>query len=198
MDLLLSIEIAAVILGLAYVFLIMYEKIWCWPVGIIGSLLSVYLFYAFGLYSEAILYFYYVLIGIYGWIIWSKPKDKELEILQFGITWHLWAILIGLVLSALLGYFMSYIPSATRPYVDATTTIFSFIASYMQAKKILSSWLFWVAINLFSIWLYFDRGLEYYGLLMILYFQLSAQGYFQWKTSLLKNGKHLSFNSTLN
>lgn len=180
MSVLLGIELAAVICGVVYIFLLMYENIWCWPIGILGSLLSIYLFFDAGLFSEALLYSYYVFIGFYGWMQWSSTQNEKLAIIHEDINWHLKVIGLGILLSFLLGYLMSFLPTAQRPFVDATTTIFSFIASYMQAKKMLSSWIFWILINVFSVWLYFDRGLEFYGLLMIFYFQLSAQGYFLW------------------
>ena len=61
-----NLELIAVILGLIYLILLIKEKIACWIFGILSSAISIYLFYSIQLYSEAILYFYYVIIGIYG------------------------------------------------------------------------------------------------------------------------------------
>ena len=90
---------------------------------------------------------------------------------------------IGLSADALIAdknfNFVEYF-SSNNPYIDAATTVFSFIASYMQAKRVLSSWHFWIVINAVSIWLYYQRGLEVYSLLMVVYFALSIAGLFQW------------------
>ena len=75
MDLSLIIEILAVLAGLLYVILLIKQRIGYWLAAIIGSCLSIYLFIDNKLYSEAILYGYYVGISIYGWILWSKPKN---------------------------------------------------------------------------------------------------------------------------
>ena len=58
---------------------------------------------------------------------------------------------------------------------------FSFIANYMEAQKVLSTWIFWMILNAFSVWLYYVRGLELYSGLMIVYFILSIVGYLQWR-----------------
>ena len=61
------------------------------------------------------------------------------------------------------------------------TTIFSFIASYLEAHKILGGWLYWIVINAVSVILYFERGLQIYAALMVVYFGLSVVAYFSWR-----------------
>ena len=57
----LLIEIVAVIFGIAYVFLAAKNKISCWIFGIIGSVLSIFLFVFYAkLYAESVLYLFYV------------------------------------------------------------------------------------------------------------------------------------------
>lgn len=181
MDFLTGLELFAVLCGLVFIMLLIKESIWCWPVGIISSLSSIYLFYSSKLYAESILYFYYVLIGIYGWIIWSRGKDCELPIKLVTRRFHTIVIVLGVVLSYVLGVAFRAYTDEVRPFADSTSTIFSFIASYMEAQKILSSWIFWIVINAFSIWLYLDRGLKFYSGLMVIYFLLSIVGYIQWQ-----------------
>ena len=184
MNFLLFIELSAVLTGLAFISLLIYEKIWCWPMGIISSLLSIYLFYATKLYAESILYFYYVLIGIYGWYVWSARKSKSLKVHTVSHWFHAIALFLGVSLSYLFGSFFMHYTDSPRPYADSISTIFSFIASYMEAQKILSSWIFWMCINAFSIWLYLDRGFKIYGGLMVVYFLLSVIGFLQWQKNL--------------
>ena len=57
----LLLEIVAVIFGVLYTVLMAQNKISCWIFGIIGSLLSVYIFVEYAkLYAEAVLYVFYV------------------------------------------------------------------------------------------------------------------------------------------
>ena len=133
----LYLEIIAVTCGLIYLILLIKEQIVCWIFGIVGSLLSIILFYKTQLYSEAILYVYYVIIGIYGWVYWKKStqNNQAFKVTDLSIKKYTILILIGEVLSLLLGYFFSNYTDAAAPYLDAHTTIFSFIASYMEVKK---------------------------------------------------------------
>jgi len=183
MDYLFFLELFSVLTFLGFLILLIYQNIWCWPLGIISSAASIFLFYSTKLYAESILYFYYVFIGIYGWYVWNKKRETDLKVKTEKSTFHLIIVITGIVLSLLLGLIFNKYTDAQRPYADSSSTIFSFIASYMQAHKILSSWVFWIIINLFSVWLYLDRGLKMYSGLMVINFLLSVVGYLQWKKS---------------
>jgi nicotinamide mononucleotide transporter len=127
------IEIVAVIFNLTYLFLLMKEKIQCWYFGIVGSALSIYLFYTTGLFSEAILYIYYVAIGIYGFLFWKKNEfKKSLRVRKISIKQNIYWIILGIILAVGLGTIFKLNTKATTPYLDAFTTTFSFIASYLS------------------------------------------------------------------
>ncbi len=182
----LIIEIASVVLGLVYLILVMMENIWCWIFGITSSLLSVYLFIEYQLFSEAILYFFYAAVGVYGWIMWSRKKAGKTAIVVRKWKWqnHAIAIPLGAALSASLGWVMSNFTKSDMSYIDATTTMFSFIASYLEAQKVLSAWIYWIVINGVSVWLYFTKELMVYGWLMVLYFVMSFAGLYMWNKTL--------------
>ncbi|GAB5540149.1 MAG: nicotinamide riboside transporter PnuC [Salibacteraceae bacterium] len=149
-----------------------------------GSAIGVFLFVwpdaEVKLYSEAVLYSYYVWIGVYGWIRWNKTETSQ-QIKNWGLKLHLIAFGCGAILAPALGYVMDRLFDSNNPYIDATTTVFSFIASYMQAERIYTSWHFWIVINLISVWLYWNRGLAMYSGLMIIYVGLSMLGLWQWR-----------------
>ena len=182
MDIYQLIEYTSVFFNLTYLILLIRENIWCWPCGIIASILSIFLFVETKLYSEAILYSYYILIGMYGWYVWkNKGNPTDLNIKKWKLKPHLIAIVLGVLLAVLLGLGFSKYTEASKPYVDAQTTIFSFIASYMEAHKVLSGWIFWMVINAVSVWLYASKGLHIYSGLMLVYLVLSFVGYWQWR-----------------
>lgn len=175
------IEKISVGLQLIYLFLLIKENIWCWIFGIVGSLLGVLVFLNVNLYSESILYGIYGLIGIYGWYTWSNDgKEKDFIISRWSIKNIVISIFIGIGLASLLGYFFYKNTDANNPFVDSHTTVFSLIASYMQAHKILSNWIFWIIINGVSVGLYWVRGLDFYGWLMVIYFISSFIGLYEW------------------
>ncbi|MCC7332138.1 MAG: nicotinamide mononucleotide transporter [Flavobacteriales bacterium] len=176
------IEIIAVLFGVVYVVLAAKNNNFCWIFGIIGSAISIYLFIVYAkLYAEALLYFYYVIAGIYGWIIWKKQKVSD-EVYQHSFYKHIVIVTIGTLLSFALYKMVTYFfVDAQRPLIDSFTTIFSFIATYLTAKKWIENWLYWVVIDLVSTFLYFSRGLEIYALLMVANTLIALYGYFSWK-----------------
>lgn len=137
-------EATAVLLSLVYLILLIKENINCWFFGISASLVSIYIFYSIKLYSEAILYVYYVFVGIYGYLLWRKKQNKKkaLKVNTISAKNHLLIIALGIIISILLGYFFENYTEAVNPYLDAVTTVFSFIASFLEAKKILTAWVF--------------------------------------------------------
>lgn len=178
----LLLEITAVLLGIVYVILAAKNNNWCWIYGIIGSVLSIYLFIVYAkLYAEAFLYFFYVFAGIYGWITW-KNQVKHQEVYSLSTIKHVFIIAVGSVLAFSLYYIINlFFPEAQKPLIDSFTTIFSFIATYLTAKKWISNWIYWVVIDIVSTYLYFIRGLEIYALLMFAYSFIAIYGYLQWK-----------------
>lgn len=182
-----KLELIAVILGLIYLILLIKEKLACWVFGILSSALSIYVFYSIQLYSEAILYLYYVIIGVYGYWLWSTQgiDKKTFLITDFKFQAHLVTVLIGIVLSLMLGYFFDSLTDASSPYLDSFTTIFSFIASYLQAKKILSSFVYWIIINAATLYLYIHKELEFYFFLTVVYFIFSFAGFITWRRKMV-------------
>jgi nicotinamide mononucleotide transporter len=178
----LLLEIVAVIFGVFYTVLMAKNKISCWIFGIIGSLLSIYLFIIYAkLYAEALLSVFYVFAGIYGWIMWKKQEVIE-EVYQRKIITHIKLIAIGTSLSFLMYYGLIYFfKEAQKPLIDSFTTIFSFIATYLMAKKWIENWFYWIVIDGVSVYLYYTRGLEIYALLMFAYTIIVVYGYFEWK-----------------
>ena len=188
------VEIWAVMAGLIYVILAAGENIWCWLFGIINSLLSIYLFYTGKLYSEAILYVYYVMAGVYGWYAWGQknknniqvldPSDaekKDLKIHTWSVNSHLKAIAAGIAGAFLLAYLMAVYTDAKIPLMDAFTTIFSFIATYMVTRKVLENWLYWIVVDIVTTGMYYGRGYYLYAVLMIVYTVIAVFGYLKWR-----------------
>ena len=176
-------EQITLVLNVAFLLLIIKRKVIAWPFGILASTISIYLFYEVKLYSEVILYIFYVLAGFYGWIRWRKDlqDNDELIIKTWNMKNHLIVIFIGLILSFNLGFYFENFTDANRSYYDSASTIFSLIATYMEAEKILSAWYFWIVINAYSIWLYFDVSLPWLSGQMIFFTIMSFVGLYSWR-----------------
>ena len=178
----LIVEILATAASILYVIFLIREKIICWAFGIAGSLLSVYLFIDARLYSEALLYGFFAATGCWGWIRWHQKLENDANpVTTWPAVFHWWAILLGSMLALCLGYTVQYHTDAARPLVDAFTTIFSILATFMEITKVMEAWIYWLMINLVSIWLYHDRSLDIYAALIGLYSVLSIYGFIRWR-----------------
>lgn len=174
-------EIVGTIFSLFFCILIIKENIWCWLFGILSSAISIVILYHSTLYSEAILAIYYIIIGFYGWYVWNKKTTTPIFISVWQVRQHLYALVLGIIISLVLGSLLKQFTPATNPFADAFIAIFSFIAAYKEARKILSSWVYWAIINGLSVALYFQRSLNYYAALTIVYTVLSVWGYLDWR-----------------
>jgi len=184
------IEWLAVLLNILYVILAARQKRFCWIVGGFASLISIFLFIHVKLYSEAVLYFIYVILSYYGWHSWQTVEEesdstvldlpeKESDIIEWNWKEHLLVISIGIAVALIISFIFK-MTDASRPVFDAFTTSFSLIATYMTVKKVLSNWVYWILIDFATVFLYLSRALEVYAAQMFLFAILAAWGFITW------------------
>jgi nicotinamide mononucleotide transporter len=178
----LVVEILATCASLLYIILMVRENIACWAFGISSSLLSIYLFIDVRLYSEAVLYGFYAVMGAWGWMRWHKRMEVDHNpVVSWRVDLHLRAIVFGVLLALGLGYVMYNFSDAERPVFNAFTTVFSVFGTFLEINKVLEAWIYWLVINLASVWLYHDRDLDIYAALIGCYSMLSVWGYWRWR-----------------
>lgn len=175
-------ELISVILQLSYVAFIAYEKKFGWILGAAGAAIGTYLMYISQLKAEALLYFYYVVAGVYGYWEWSQPKNvkkNHVLIQKWPVKNHFITLGVGGALALAMAQLMMYINSS-YPYADSLTTIFSFIATILVAKRVLSNWVYWIVIDIASGTIYYLKDLHIYALMMVIYTVIAVWGYYKW------------------
>ncbi|NNC95438.1 MAG: nicotinamide mononucleotide transporter [Chitinophagales bacterium] len=179
-------EIIAVVFALIYVILAWKEKIACWVFGIISSFIFMYISFKVNYKLEAFLYLFYVLMGFYGWYEWAKGLKKVEEKAVIS-TWnskkHLLILIFGLISCIILAYIFDKYLNSSLPYLDAVTTVFAIIATWMTTRKILENWIYWIIIDVLSIYLYLHKDLYFASALYIIYVFIAAAGYYTWLNS---------------
>jgi nicotinamide mononucleotide transporter len=173
------IESVAVFFSILYVILAVKESIWCWGAAAISVTLYIYICYIAQLYPETGLQVFYLLMAFYGYYHWNK-NDSTLKIQQWTTTKHLLILLLGALLTFLMGFYFTIYTNAAMPLVDSFTTVFSVFATYMVTKKVLGNWLYWIVIDAVSVYLYFSRDLHLTSLLFMGYTIIAIFGYFSW------------------
>src|SRR3954467_8936508 len=69
-------EFTAVAFGIASVWYSRQENILVYPVGLVNTIIYIYLSLVANLFGEATVNLYYTIVSIYGWILWAK-RDKQ-------------------------------------------------------------------------------------------------------------------------
>lgn len=175
-------EILAVILALAYLVLAIRRSIWCWAAAIASTSLYLFVMYKAGLYMEAALQVFYLVIAVYGWHAWRQGdgEGQALTISRRRAQWHLLAISGILVFTMGSGALLESYTDAALPYLDSFTTWGAILSTWMVARKILENWLYWFVVDSASVWLYFQRELYLTVCLFLLYLVLIVIGYRVW------------------
>jgi len=187
----------ATVFGIAYVILAARENFWCWPIGLVSVILAffVYIDASVKLYSDAILQIFYAGMSIYGWWTWTRDSsddellDDGLSIGRWPMEYHLIALGGGVVLAGLLGLMWTQL-GAALPYIDAMTTSFSVIATFMVTRKILENWLYWIVIDTVCIFVYIHRELYLFAILFLIYGIVAVVGYYSWQKDYKINVSH--------
>lgn len=180
-------ESCAVGLALVYVLLAVYQNRWCWVAAIVSATLYVFIFWQVQLYLEAALQCFYIGMAIYGWRVWRGGQTAPEQTIT---TWpwrhHLMACGALLCVTLLLGTVMMRWSDAAAPFIDAATTVSALLATWLVAQKILENWLYWIVIDMASIWLYLSRDLSLTAALFAGYVLLAAFGYRTWRAQWLQ------------
>ncbi|MDC1361127.1 nicotinamide riboside transporter PnuC [Gammaproteobacteria bacterium] len=175
-------EITAVIFAILYLILAVKQNILCWIAGIISSVLYFFIMQKAGLYMEAYLQVFYVVMGIYGWSQWSASNASNPSFIVN--TWskyqHMIAISIILALSLLSGSLLERYTDAALPFLDALVSWGAVVATYMVAKKLLENWIYWFVIDATSIFLFIERDLWLSAVLFATYLVIIFFGYQSW------------------
>lgn len=183
-------EIMAVLFGLASVVFAMKNNILVYPIGIISTVIYVYLLNKWGLIGDMLINGYYTTMSVYGWYIWTRKSQNKPEFPISRITikeiYH--GILIFLITIVFVVAVYEYFDKFTNwtAYVDTFTTGIFFVGMWLMAKRKIENWLLWIIGDLVSVPLYFYKGYTFTSLQYAIFTIIAIYGYLEWKKSLAK------------
>ena len=182
-------EIVGLISGLLCVWLLIRENILTFPIGLIYAVVTVIVVARANLFADVILNLYYVVMNAYGWYFWiygGRDRREASELLVGWVPKTQWVPIVGVMLvgTVLMGWYFATQTSADLPYPDSFTTVASFVAMWMSAKKYLESWILWFVIDVVQVVLYVIKGIEAYALLYLVYLGMAVFGWIAWRKHL--------------
>jgi nicotinamide mononucleotide transporter len=181
-------EFVAVISGIASVWFSKKENILVYPVGLVNTILYVYLSIEGSLFGEASVNFYYTVMSIYGWILWAR-KDQQhqiiLHITQSSFKEWIYQLLFFAFFYVAIFFALTWAKKAfsanTIPVMDAFASATAFTGMWLMAKKKVESWYWWIATNITSIPLYFIKGYVLTSVYYLILLVLAVFGLIEWK-----------------
>jgi nicotinamide mononucleotide transporter len=177
-------EFIAVITGIASVWFSKKENILVYPVGLINTVIYIYLSLKAHLLGEASVNIYYTIMSIYGWILWTRKDQQQHHVVVIkrssGKEWLQQLVFFALFYIAIfysLTYLKKDFAQGAIPWADAFASATAYTGMYLMAKKKVESWIWWILTNVASVPLYFVKG---YVFTSVLFFVLLVIAFFGW------------------
>jgi nicotinamide mononucleotide transporter len=180
-------EAVAVFAGIASVWFSRAENILVYPVGLINTIIYVYLSLDGDLLGEASVNLYYTVMSLYGWWLWMK-KDKENHPLvhvtfSSGKEWITELLFFGacyFAIFAALSFLKTNFAPGAIPWADAFASASAFTGMWLMTRKKVESWYWWIATNIASIPLYFVKGYVFTSVYYVILLVMAVFGLMEW------------------
>ena len=172
-------EWLAVAAGVVYILLIMRRNRWGWLAGGISSLILAALAARSHLPMQALLQLSYVAAAVYGW--WSWAAETQAQRVS---TWH-WrghavALAVCVAVSLGLARLLAGEGYSAFPFTDSLVACAGLFATWLVARVYLENWLYWIAIDTVSIFLFLSQGLVVAATLFAMYLVICVLGLRSW------------------
>ncbi len=174
-------EYIAVFTGIASVWFSRIENILVYPVGLINTIIYIYLSVKGDLYGEASVNFYYTVMSIIGWSMWLRKNEKKETILhvthsdrKMWIDQILFFLFFYVTIYVALTFLKQSFAEGAIPWADAFASATAFTGMWLMTKKKTESWYWWIVTDFASVPLYFVKGYVftsvYYFILLVFAF----------------------------
>ena len=187
-------EYVAVFAGIASVWFSRKENILVYPVGLLNTLIYVYLSYKGNLFGEMSVNFYYTIMSFYGWYLWLKKDPQHHPAVHITFSSKRWLMYqFGFFLSFYiaiyfsLNYLKQNFAPGVIPWADALASATAFTGMWLMTKKKVESWYWWIATNIASIPLYFVKDYMFTSVYYVILLVMAVFGLITWKAKAIQN-----------
>lgn len=143
------------------------------PAAAAGVLFAV-LCYRKKLYAEVALHLFYIGMAAYGALGIDGFAAREIT-LQAHFIW----LVVGSIGTLSVAAYLRSKTDARLPFLDAFTTVFALIATWLMVNYVHENWLYWIIIDGVAIFLYAFRRMYLGALLYVVYLFMAIDGYFE-------------------
>ena len=143
-------------------------------------------------YGEVLTTLYFFImqpIGLYVWLSnrindQGKVEESHFEAKKLTLIEWMRYLALGAVIWIGMGFAYQSIHSA-RPFRDSITDATNGVGQLLMTRLYREQWIFWIATNVFSIYLWWDQSIQIQGMYWV-YTLNSLVGWYQWTKALKK------------
>jgi nicotinamide mononucleotide transporter len=168
-------EWAAVITNLLFTIFYLNRIEWAFAMGILGPALLFILSWREKLYAEPVLQAVYIVSAVVGWLNVQDGWSQW----QIDMRTHAVLFITSVALAFVWGAALKRYTRANFPVLDAFVASWGMLATWLMMYQVHACWLYLMAVNSLSIFIYFRRRLFIAACMFVLYFIMSIDGYFQ-------------------
>lgn len=168
-------EWSAVVFNLLFTLLYLNQSQWAFVFGIFGPLLLLLLSWREKLYAEPALQLVYIGSAVVGWI---NVQDGW-KAWQIDTAGHLLLLVMSTLVALVWGWLLKRYTSANMPMPDAFVASWGMLATWLMMYQVHACWLYLIAVNVLSMFIYFRRKLFAATFMFALYLVMAIDGYFR-------------------
>jgi nicotinamide mononucleotide transporter len=190
-------EYLAVLFGIVSVYFSRKENILVYPTGLINTIIYIYISAEGKLLGEATVNFYYTIMSISGWYMWTRKDTQHETILHITysnkkdwlqqITFFLF-FYVSIFLA--LTYFKKMFFDGVIPWADAFASATAFTGMWLMTKKKVESWYWWIATNIASVPLYFVKHYVFTSVYYVILLVMAVWGLMEWMKKVKHNNEN--------
>jgi nicotinamide mononucleotide transporter len=193
-------EYIGVVAGIVSVVFSRKENIWVYPTGLVNTIIYIYLSFKGHLIGEASVNFYYTVMSIYGWWLWTRKDKTQKPLVQVTFsTKKEWLHQLFFFLAFYVAIFsaLTYLKTnfypGVIPWADAFASATAFTGMWLMAKKKVESWWWWIATNIASIPLYFVKDYVMTSVYYLVLLVLAVFGLIEWQRRAKETRSNIRF-----
>ncbi|MEZ4943817.1 MAG: nicotinamide riboside transporter PnuC [Saprospiraceae bacterium] len=179
-------EFIAVAFGITSVIFSRLENILVYPTGLVNTTIFIYLSIVAGLYAEAGVNFYYTVMSIWGWFLWTRKKSGETVLQISRSSPREWFLALAFFACCWLVLFLilRHWTDSTVPLADGFASATAYTGMLLMTRKKLENWLWWILTNMAAMPLYFVKGFVFTAFQYFVFLILAVLGYIEWRRRL--------------
>lgn len=171
-------EAFAVATSYSCTWLVIQQRRFNYPIGMLSTSAYCLLFLQQGLYASAVLNAYLAPALLYGWIRWRADADTR-PVTRVAMRW-LPVYVVATGVAYIGAATLTSVVGGSFAFADSVILVGTILAQFLLDNKKVETWIVWFVVDIVAIWLYFSSGLAIAGLQFVFFLVVTVLGFRRW------------------